>query len=126
MKSLRISAIMLIIMGFGFNTINAQALVTKDFTWYLQTDDGIYPAVETMGVFTPSGNILHKQIFMIDKEDSLVPDKGVNKVAFKTWVYYKGITWIMVDAEGIVYPGGKCTIIFHTNGAGDETPPNKR
>jgi len=48
MKLLKISAILLIIMGFGFNTINAQALVTKDFTWYLQTDDGIYPAVETM------------------------------------------------------------------------------
>ena len=87
MKSLRISAILIIMIGFGFNTINAQALVEKDFTWYLQTDDGIYPAVETMGVFTPSGNILHKQIFMIDKEDSLVPDKGVNKVAFKTWVW---------------------------------------
>jgi hypothetical protein len=78
-----------------------------------------------MAVFTPSGNILHKQVFMIDKDDSIVPEKEVTKIPFKTWVYYNEVIWIMIDAEGIVYPNGKAFIVFHTNGAGNETPPNK-
>ena len=108
-----------------FHSISdAQALVQKDFYWLLKTNDGVYPAVETMAVFTPSGNILHKQIFMIDTEDPIVPEKGTSKISFITWVTYDGTRWEMVDVEGIVYPNGKVFIIFHSNGAGTTTPGN--
>lgn len=116
-KTIKVIAVLLIMSGFGFNIIQAQSLVVKDFAVYLMTQDGIYPAVDMMGVFTPSGNILHKQIFMIDKDDSLVPKKGMNKVFFETMVLYAGKRWLMY-AEGKVFPNGKCLIVFHTNGAG--------
>lgn len=125
MKSLRILAILLIMIGFGFSTAHSQALVLKDFNWFLKTSDGIYPAVDMMGVFTPSGNILHKQTFMINHEDSLVPEKGMNKVAFKTWVRFNGVVHEMISVDGKVYPDGKVFIIFHSNGAGEITPSNK-
>ena len=123
MKTIKVIALLLILSGFGFNTIQAQSIVVKDFTWNLKTQDGIYPAVDMMGVFTPSDNILHKQIFMIDKDDSLVPKKGMNKVFFETRVFYAGKIWFMY-AEGKVFSNGKCFIVFHTNGAGSGALPN--
>lgn len=123
-RTIKFIAILLITFASGFNAIHAQALVIKDFNWYLKTQDGIYPAIDMMGVFTPSDNILHKQVFMINKEDSLVPEKGMNKVSFKTRVSYQGKIWLMY-AEGKVFPNGKCFIIFHTNGAGSAPPSNK-
>ena len=125
MKKLKFLLFAIAMLISVFNSLNAQALIVKDFQWYLRTNDGIYPAVDMMAVFTPSGNILHKQIFIIDKDDSLVPEKGIRKVAFITWVPYHGSLWTMIDAEGIVHPDGKCFLVFHTNGAGAETPPNK-
>lgn len=125
MKTLRFLILLIVLAGYGSLTGSAQALVQKDFNWYLRTDEGLYPAVETMAVFTPSGNILHIQIFMIDPDESIVPEKGVNKISFITWVPYDGIIQTMVDAEGIVYPDGKCRIIFHLNGAGSQVPPKK-
>ena len=97
----------------------------NDFAWLLRTSDGIYPAVDMKAVFTPSGNILHKQTFMINMEDSLVPEKGTNKVTFKTWVRSRGKIHEMIQVNGKVYPDGKVFIVFHTNGAGANFPSNK-
>ena len=125
MKTIRYFTLLVLGFMLSASAINAQALVLKDFAWFLKTDDGTYPAVETMGVFTPSGNILHKQIFQIDEEDSIVPEKGINKVSFITWVTVDGVVWEMIDVAGIVYPNGKVTIVFHSNGAGTTTPRKK-
>ena len=125
MKTKKLLAIFIFGLILGSGVLNAQALVQKDFNWWLETNDGLYPAVDMMAVFTPSGNILHKQIFMVDEDDSIVPEKGVNKVSFITWVTIDGVKWEMVDAEGIVYPNGKVFIVFHSNGAGTITPRRK-
>lgn len=126
MRTLRIFiAVGLGLMLFG-GISSAQALVQKDFYWLLRTNDGVYPAVETMAVFTPSGNILHKQIFQVDTEDPIVPERGTNKISFITWVTYDGTRWEMVDVEGIVFPNGKVIIIFHSNGAGTTTPGKEK
>ena len=125
MKTRRFITLLILGLILSVTAINAQALVLKDFTWFLKTDDGIYPAAETMGVFTPSGNILHKQIFIIDEDDSLVPEKGINKVSFITWVTVDGVVWEMIDVDGMVFPNGKVMIVFHSNGAGTTPPPKK-
>ncbi|MCF8226312.1 MAG: hypothetical protein K9J30_10585 [Bacteroidales bacterium] len=125
MKANRFIVVLLLLAGLGFSSLNGQALVEKNQRWYLLTNDGLYPSVEMMGVFTPSGNVLHKQLFMISTDDSLVPEKGVNKVAFRTHFWYMGVYYEMVSVEGKVYPDGKVFIVFHTNGAGTTTPKNK-
>lgn len=125
MKVIRFTVFLLILTGIVPNLLHSQAIIQKDFAWYLQTKDGIYPATETMAVFTPSGNILHKQSFMLPAHDSLVPERGVNKVSFRTRVLYNGTLWEMVNVEGHVYPDGKCSVTFHLNGAGFEVPAKK-
>ena len=122
MKAIRVFAVLMLLAAVGITSMNAQALVKTDFGWTLRTYDGIYPAVSTMAVFTPSGNILHKQEFIIDLDDSIVPEKGVNKVAFITRVLYNGVIHEMYSAEGKVYPDGKVYIVFHENGSGTDTP----
>lgn len=125
MKTLRVIALVFLLGSIGASALNGQALVLNDFSWKLRTHDGIYPAVDMMAVFTPSGNILHKQTFLIDLEDSIIPEKGVNKISFTTKVRYQGEIYEMLSVNGKVYPDGKVYIIFHTNGSGSVTPSKK-
>lgn len=127
MKNVRVILILVMLFMFASNKSEGQALVQKDFNWLLITPGPrYYSPVDMMAVFTPSGNILHKQEFLLDPDDSLVPEKGVKKVKFKTMFWHNGTYYVLYDAEGLVYADGRCNIIFHLNGAGDSTPLNKQ
>ena len=122
MKKLKVIGLMCIISFFALITIQAQADVFKGMTWYWMG----YSTDNTLVVETPSGNLLIKLVWQLDENDSNVPEKGVNKIEISAMYNFDG-NWVYPkDMKMIITADGKGISIFHVNGAGDITPPEKK
>jgi hypothetical protein len=121
MKKLKVTVLMCIISFFALTTIQAQADVFKGGTWYW----GAYTTDNSLIVETPSGNLLIKLVWQLNEDDLRVPEKGVNKIAVTASYNFDG-TWVSpMDMKMIITSDGKGVSIYHINGAGDITPPEK-
>jgi hypothetical protein len=122
MKKLKVAVLMCIFSLFALCTIQAQAEVLKGGTWYW----GAYSTDNSQIVETPSGNLLIKLVWQLNEDDPRVPEKGVNKISVNAIYYFDGVWVYPKDMKMIITADGKGVSIYHINGAGSVTPPDKK
>ena len=122
MKKIKVAALMCIISLFAVCSIQAQAEVFKGGTWYWGAS---YSTDNSLVVVTSSDNLLIKLVWQLDENDPRVPEKGVNKISVTAVYVLDGQLVYPKDMEMIITADGKGVSIFHINGAGLITPPEK-
>ena len=120
MNILKILLVLFITGGFAVNTANSQAVVIKNGdVQILYTDDGVYESVSAQMVVTPEGNLLIKITWILDPEDSWVPEHGVYKRVVHGEIWWDGVLYELAD-EVIVKPDGTLMLVAHGNPGKDK------
>lgn len=123
MKTLKVFAVLIVIIGFASGKVQAQADIYKGETWIMLpyyapdgTKYGPYYSTETLRVSAASGNIIITVVFQLDLTDPRVPDNGVNKMPSIAYYYNNGDYYETLDGERIITADGRSKSVYHVNG----------
>lgn len=106
MKLLKTLFAIVIVSCLFASTVNAQAVVEKDNTWWLY---GTYTSVDHHQVITPDGSVYFRVSFEVPLTDPLIVAAiagGKYTVETNVWLN-DGVNWYLVPVIITFYPNGK-------------------